>query len=260
MPEDFADPQDFAPADTESLVVDIEGFEGPLDLLLTLARGQRVDLRRVSILQLAERYLAFVAEARRLRIELAADYLVMAAWLAFLKSRLLLPQPKGDDGPSGEEMAARLAFQLERLEAMRRAAARLMALDQKGRHFFARGAPEAEGAERATTWQASLSDLLRAYASVKTREAYEPLHLQRAPVLTLDAAFARLSALLGGAVTWGALSAFLPHEWLDTPARRRSATASTFAATLELAKRGALSLRQDAPFAPLYLRAAQHGR
>jgi len=260
MPDDFADPQAFAAPDEEALLVDVEGFEGPLDLLLTLARGQRVDLRRVSILQLAERYLAFVAEARRLRIELAADYLVMAAWLAFLKSRLLLPQPKGDDGPSGEEMAARLAFQLERLEAMRRAAARLMALDQKGRHFFARGATEDCGPARATAWTATLADLLRAYASVKTREAYEPLHMRRAPVLTLDDAFARLSALLGGAVSWAALSAFLPADWLDTPARRRSATASTFAATLELAKRGALSLRQDAPFAPLYLRAVSHER
>lgn len=251
MPEDL--PFGLEP-DDESLVIDIDGFEGPLDLLLTLARGQRVDLRRISILQLAERYLSFVSEARRLRIELAADYLVMAAWLAFLKSRLLLPPPHEDGGPSGEEMAARLAFQLERLEAMRRAAARLMARDQLGRHFFARGEREASGVKRRVAWEATLADLLRAYASVKTRDAYEPLHMRRAPVLTLDDAFARLRAMLGGAPDWTALAEWLPAAWRDTPARRRSALASTFAAMLELARQGEMELRQDGPFATLFMR------
>lgn len=245
--------------DAGALVVDIDGFEGPLDLLLTLARGQRVDLRRVSILQLAERYLAFVATAQQLRIELAADYLVMAAWLAFLKSRLLLPPPDADGGPSGEEMAARLAFQLERLEAMRRAAARLMARDQLGRDVFARGETPAPGARRRIAWAATLADLLRAYATVKTRDAYEPLHMRRAPVLTLDDAFARLRALLGATRDWVELAAWLPVQWQDTPARRRSALASTFAATLELARQGEVDLRQDGALSTLFVRAHRAG-
>ncbi len=252
MPEDFAG--DHAPDyETDALVVDVEGFEGPLDLLLTLARRERVDLRRVSMLALAERYLAFVAEARRLRIELAADYLVMAAWLAFLKSRLLLPRPAADGGPSGEELAERLAFRLERLEAMRRAAARLMARDRLGAHVFARGDPEPIAAPR-RVWDASLTDLLRAYAAVKTRDSYAPLHLQRPAALSLEAAHARLAELVAGCGDWTALSAFLPPDWLGAPARRRSAVASTFAAALELAKRGAVEFDQPAPFAPLRLR------
>ncbi|SDZ77709.1 segregation and condensation protein A [Rubrimonas cliftonensis] len=259
MPDDFAPGAMHPPPldpDAEALLVDVDGFEGPLDLLLTLARSQKVDLRRVSVLQLAERYLAFVAAAERLRIELAADYLVMAAWLAFLKSRLLLPQPAQGPGPSAEDMAARLAFQLERLEAMRRAAARLFGGDLMGRDRFPRGAPETAGQTTTTEWRAELMDLLRAYASVKTRDAYEPLHMKRPAVLTLEDAFARLQRLLAvTAEDWRALSAMLPADWLTTPQRRRSACASTFAATLELARRGVLSLRQDAPFAPVYLRA-----
>lgn len=258
MADDFAPgfPQPGAadPAEAEALRLDIEGFEGPLDLLLTLARSQKVDLRRISILQLAEQYLRFVAEARRLRIELAADWLVMAAWLAFLKSRLLLPAAPADGGPSGEEMAARLARQLERLEAIRRAAERLMARDQLGRDFFARGEPEAPEDARRTAWGATLADLLKAYAAVRTREAYQPLHMRRAPVYTLEMAFERLRAALPGMRDWATLSLFLPHEWIDTPERRRSAIASTFVAALELARRGEAELRQEAPFAPLHLR------
>lgn len=245
-----------APADPETLLVDVAGFEGPLDLLLTLARRQKVDLRRVSILALAEQFLGFVAAARRGRIELAADYLVMAAWLAWLKSRLLLPPPHGDDGgPSAEELAARLAWRLERLEAMRNAGARLMGRDRLGRDVFPRG--EIETAERRTrtVWTASLSDLLAAYARVKTKESYEPLHLRRAPVYALDEAARRLRALLGAGPDWEELSAFLPLEWLSTPERRRSATASAFAAALELVKHGAAELRQDEAFGPIRLRA-----
>jgi segregation and condensation protein A len=257
MPEDLASPPDDGEA-FDALVVEIDGFEGPLDLLLTLAQGQKVDLRRLSILQLAEQYLTFVAEAQRLRIELAADYLVMAAWLAFLKSRLLLPQPSADGGPSGEELAERLARQLERLEAIRRASARLMAMDRLGMQFFARGEPEATvpSTARSVAWQATLGDLLKAYAAIRTRASYQPLHLQRAPVLTLDEAFRRLSAMLGEAMDWDCLMRFLPAEWTACPDRRRSATASTFVAALELARRGKVELRQAAPFAPLYLRAA----
>ncbi|MFV0474696.1 MAG: segregation and condensation protein A, partial [Pikeienuella sp.] len=226
-----------AAANPAALLVDVDGFEGPLDLLLTLARGQKVDLRRISILQLAEQYLAFVAAARKLRIELAADYLVMAAWLAFLKSRLLLPPPEAEEGPSAEELAARLAFQLERLEAMRNAAARLMARDQLGREVFARGEVEAPTVRREVEWTATLSDLLAAYARVKTKADYEPLHLRRAPVYALDEAVKRLSDLIGEALDWTALSSWLPRDWYGAPERRRSALASHFAATLELVKR-----------------------
>ena len=254
MPEDFGTPG-FEGPELDALVLEIEGFEGPLDLLLALAQSQRVDLRRISILALAEQYLRFVSEAQRLRIELAADYLVMAAWLAFLKSRLLLPQPSGEDGPSAEELAERLAYRLQRLEAIRRAAAQLMAQDRLGTHVFARGEPETVQFGRAVAWQASLADLLKAYAAIRTRASYQPLHLKRAPVLTLEEAFRRLEAQLGTLLDWDPLLRFLPGDWTHTPEQRRSATASTFVAALELAKRGRLELRQAAPFAPLYLRA-----
>lgn len=239
----------------EALLVDVDGFEGPLDVLLTLARGQKVDLRRVSILGLAEQYLAFVSAARKLRIELAADYLVMAAWLAFLKSRLLLPPPDEEEGPSAEELAERLAFQLERLEAMRGACARLMARDQLGRERFARGEEEALTVKREVEWSASLSELLQAYARVKTRGSYEPLHMRRAPVYALEDAVKRLAELIGAAMDWETLASYLPAEWRGAPDRRRSALASHFAATLELVKRGDAEIRQDDAFGPIMLRA-----
>ncbi|MEM7525641.1 MAG: ScpA family protein [Pseudomonadota bacterium] len=248
-----------AAVDPEALLIDVDGFEGPLDVLLTLARGQKVDLRRVSILQLAEQYLAFVSAARKLRIELAADYLVMAAWLAFLKSRLLLPPPDTEDGPSAEELAARLAFQLERLEAMRTAGARLMARDQLGREVFGRGEVESLTIKREVEWTASLADLLQAYSRVKTKESYEPLHMRRAPVFALDQAVRRLADLIGASIEWTTLSAYLPGEWRSTPDRRRSALASHFAATLELVKRGDAELRQDDLFGPIYLRGKAGG-
>jgi segregation and condensation protein A len=261
MPEDMPDldPEGFGEAaEAEALQLDIEGYEGPLDLLLALARKQRVDLRGVSILQLAEQYLAFVAEARRMRIELAADYLVMAAWLAYLKSRLLLPPPH-EDGPSGEELAARLQRRLARLEAIRKAATRLMARDQLNRDFFARGEPENTVVETQVHWNATLADLLKAYGRLKSQGSKGPLQLRRAPVFSLEEAYARLRALLGDAsgpgADWAELVRFLPEGWGGTPERRRSALASTFAATLELAKRGELELRQDGDFAPLRLRA-----
>jgi len=256
MPDDLAPPLH----DDETLLVDVAGFEGPLDVLLTLARGQKVDLRRISILTLAERYLGFIAEARRLRIELAADYLVMAAWLAFLKSRLLLPAAPADGAPSGDEMAARLADRLMRLEAIRRAAATLMARDRLGVDRFPRGAPETAATDRRTDWDATLADLLRAYAAIKTRDAYRPLHMKRPAVLTLEEAFARLTEMLGRTANWAELAALLPPDWLGTPVRRRTAIASTFAATLEKARRGELMLRQDAPFAPLLMRPMTPGR
>ncbi len=241
----------------EALLIDVDGFEGPLDVLLTLARGQKVDLRRISILQLAEQYLAFVQAARRLRIELAADYLVMAAWLAYLKSRLLLPPPDMEDGPSAEELAAHLAFQLERLEAMRDAAAKLMARDQLGREMFARGEEEALTVHKKVEFTASLADLLQAYSRIKTRDDYEPLHMRRAPVFALDDAVKRMRKIIGVTVDWQILSDYLPNDWMDKPERRKSALASHFSAVLELVKQGDAEIRQDDTFGPISLRAAR---
>ncbi len=235
------------------MVVDIEGYEGPLDVLLVLARNQKVDLRRISILELAEQYLVFVHEAQRLRLELAADYLVMAAWLAYLKSRLLLPSDPDDEEPSGEEMAARLAFQLQRLEAMREAGARLMSRDLLGRDVFQSGQPEGVRVIRSPVYEASLFELLQAYAFQRSRRTIESLHIGPRPVYTLEAALVRLNALIGTAVSWESLESFLPPETKGGELYR-SAVASTFAASLELARQRKLELRQLAPFGPLYVR------
>jgi len=238
----------------EALIVDVDGFEGPLDVLLMLSRTQKVDLRKISVLELAEQYLRFIDQAKSLRIELAADYLVMAAWMAFLKSRLLLPADPEDEGPSGAELAAHLAFQLERLEAMRRAAAQLMARDRLGRDFFARGLPEEVRANRRVRYTATVLDLMQAYARVRTRDDFEPLTLKRESIYTMEQALERMKALIGHAIEWGDLMQFLPEGWTDDPIKRRSATAATFAASLELAKLGQIELQQDAVFAPILLR------
>lgn len=257
MTDDWGSPP-IAPADrlaAEALIVDVEGYEGPLDLLLTLSRTQKVDLRRVSVLQLAEQYLAFVAQARALRIELAADYLVMAAWLAYLKSRLLLPPDPAEDGPSAADLAAHLAFQLERLQAMRDAAARLMARDRLGRDRFPRGAPEEVMRIRKVTPLASLLDLMQAYARLRTRDDFRPYALDRDHVFTMEQALDRMRGLIGAAVSWVDLEGFLPAGWGSHPMRRRSATAAHFAAVLELARRGEVDLRQAETFAPIQIRA-----
>jgi len=245
--------------DAEALIVDVDGFEGPLDLLLMLSRTQKVDLRRISILALAEQYLGFVERAKVLRIELAADYLVMAAWLAFLKSRLLLPPDPADEGPSGEELAAHLAFQLERLHAMREAAAKLMARDQKGREFFVRGLPENVSRVRRVTYTATLLDLMQAYARIRTRDDFRPYVMDRDRIMTMEQALERLRSLIGFAGEWTELSSYLPEDWSTDPAMRRSATAATFAATLELAKAGSIELRQHDTFAPITIRKKSDG-
>lgn len=239
----------------EALIVDVDGYEGPLDLLLSLSRTQKVDLMRISVLQLAEQYLAFVDRVRALRIELAADYLVMAAWLAFLKSKLLLPPVPGDDGPSAEDLAAHLAFQLERLSAMRDVAARLMARDQKGRDFFARGAPETVTRARALRFEASLLDLMRAYARIRTRDEFRPYAFDRVDVFTMEEALERLRGMIGYAGDWADLTSFLPKGWNASPTRRRAVTAAHFAAVLEMAKQGQITLRQGDVFAPIQIRA-----
>lgn len=255
--DDWTQPERLSPADrlaAEALIVDVDGFEGPLDLLLTLSRTQKVDLRRVSVLQLAEQYLTFVGRAQALRIELAADYLVMAAWLAFLKSRLLLPPEPGEEGPSAEDLAAHLAFQLERLQAMREAAARLMARDQLGRDFFARGLPEGISLNRKITYDATLLDLMRAYARIRTRDEFRPFVMDREHVFTMEQALERMRGLIGYAGEWADLISFLPEGWDVTPMARRSATAAHFAAVLEMAKRGQLAIRQGETFAPIQIR------
>jgi segregation and condensation protein A len=257
MSDEWEAAERLAPLDrvaAEALIVDVDGFEGPLDLLLTLSRTQKVDLRRVSVLQLAEQYLVFVAQAQELRIELAADYLVMAAWLAYLKSRLLLPPEPGAEGPSAEDLAAHLAFQLERLAAMRDAAARLMARDQKGRDFFIRGIPEDVTRHRKVTYSATLLDLMRAYARIRTKDDFRPYVMDRDHVFTMEQALDRMRVLIGYAGAWADLTTFLPDGWDTNPMRRRSSTAAHFAAILELAKRGQIDLRQGESFAPIQIR------
>lgn len=243
----------------EALIVDVDGFEGPLDLLLTLSRTQKVDLRKISILALTEQYLAFIEQARTLRIELAADYLVMAAWLAFLKSRLLLPPDPSDEGPSGEELAAHLAFQLERLAAMRDCAAKLMARDRLHRDRFPRGAEEQVTTARRITYTAGLLDLMQAYARIRTRDDFRPYTMDRDAILTMEEALDRMRGLIGYAGDWTDLSTYLPDGWQADPKRRRSATAANFAAALELAKAGKVQIRQSETFAPIQLRRKEDG-
>jgi len=238
----------------EALIVDVDGFEGPLDLLLTLGRTQKVDLRKVSILGLAEQYLIFVEKARELRLELAADYLVMAAWLAFLKSRLLLPPDPAEAGPSGEDLAAHLAYQLERLQAMRDTAARLMGRDQRGRDFFIRGLPEDVTRSRRVTYTATLMDLMQAYARIRTKDEFRPFTMDRENLMTLEEALDRMRGLIGYAGEWSDLNSWLPEGWETDPTRRRTATAATFAASLQLVKEGQLELRQGESFAPIQIR------
>ncbi|MEN9012966.1 MAG: ScpA family protein [Yoonia sp.] len=238
----------------EALIVDVGAFEGPLDLLLTLSRTQKVDLRQISILALAEQYLAFVEEAKKLRLELAADYLVMAAWLAFLKSRLLLPPDPTEEGPSGEELAAHLAFQLERLEGMRKAAAQLMARDQLGRDFFARGITEDVTRVRRVTYTATLLDLMQGYARIRTKDDFRPFVMDREAVMTMEQSLARMRTLIGFAGEWTDIVSYLPEGWELDPVKRRSATAATFAASLELAKEGKIDIRQGETFAPIQIR------
>ena len=238
----------------ENLVINVDGFEGPLDMLLTLSRTQKVDLLKISISQLASQYLDFVAKAKELRIELAADYLVMAAWLAFLKSRLLLPTDPSDDGPTGEELSAILAFRLERLQAMRNAGSKLMARNQLGKEFFSRGIPENLEKKRMINYTLSLLDLMQGYARIRTRDDFRPFSADRENIFTIETALGRMQKMLGFSEEWNDLMSFLPEEWQNEPKRVRAATAATFAATLELVKAGSVELRQSETFAKIELR------
>ena len=237
--------------DPDTLTLDLEGWEGPLDLLLALARSQKVDLRQISILSLTAQYLDFVETAVALKLELAADYLVMAAWLAYLKSALLLPRdPEAD--PSPEELALRLQLRLERLSAMREVGARLMARDRLGRDVFGRDAPEGLRTVRKSMWRAELYDLIAAYGRISARTRPVMHVVADREVMTLEAALERVATLIGSTIDWTAIETFLPA---GSERLRKSALASSFLAALELAKRGQVELRQQAPFAPLYLRA-----
>ncbi|HEX6959759.1 MAG TPA: ScpA family protein [Ferrovibrio sp.] len=240
----------------EQLVLSLDVFEGPLDVLLSLAREQKVDLRKISILALAEQYLAFIAELRKVRIEIAADYLVMAAWLAYLKSRLLVPEPEKEGEPSGADMAARLALQLQRLEAMRKAARDLMQRDQIGLAMFLRGKPEGVRIIRKSVYNATLYELLKAYAEFRaSKGSTEALTMKmaRRRIVSVEEALARLRNMIGQIPDWATLQAFLPPD-LDDPFTVKSALASTFNATLEMAKQGQIELKQVQTFGPIYIR------
>jgi segregation and condensation protein A len=238
---------------SDELTLNLDGWEGPLDLLLSLARAQKVDLAQISILQLVEQYLAYLADARALKLEIAADYLVMAAWLAYLKSCLLLPKdPEAD--PSPEEIALRLQMRLQQLDAMREAGARLLGRDRVGRDVFLRGAPEGLRLIRKAAWQVRDFDLFAAYGVVRAR-TQPAMHVVHArAVMTLDEAIERVSKMIGMALDWTFLESFLPSS--QDPQFRKSALASSFLAALELARRGRLDIAQDEPFAPIKLKAA----
>ncbi len=238
----------------DRLVVDVEGFEGPLDLLLALARTQKVDLAKISVLALAQQYLDFITEARRLRLEIAADYLVIAAWLAFLKSKLLLPAEPSEEGePTGAELAALLAFRLKRLDAMRQASAQLMTRKRLGRDIFARGLPQPIRIIRKSIYGANVYDLLKAYSSQRQRGAVSSLRVPPRMVWSLKEARGELERLLGMTLDWAPLDRLLA-EFLADPGLRRTALASSFTATLEMAREGALEIRQSKSFAPLLIR------
>lgn len=247
----FPAPQ--GPEEEERLVLDIHGFEGPLDVLLALARTQKVDLKQISILELVEQFLTFIAEAKVQKLERAADYLVMAAWLAYLKSRLLLPEEKNEDELSAEEMAARLTYQLQRLNALRQSAAKLMARNQLKRDVFARGMPERVLITKSSTFELSLYDVLRAYADHKTRHAVADIQLHKRDVYTLDQALERLKKLVGLALDWTDLTQFLPEEGGNVE-MARSAKASLFTASLEMARQGKAEIVQKQTFGPLFIR------
>ena len=264
IPDEVFDkaPVDDGPSLAERLMLDLDGFEGPLDLLLELARDQKVDIIRISILELAEQYLNFINTARELRLELAADYLVMAAWLAYLKSRLLLPKQDSDEEElSAEEMAKLLAFQLKRLEAMKAAGEKLLERPNLGRDFFGRGDPEEVRVTTASVYDASLYDLLKAYAQIMLTSESKTLEIEAFDLYAMDDAIRRLRDLFGRRVvpTWTKLLEFMPHG-LGTPLKARSALAAHFVASLEMCRDGELEISQEQVFGPIMLRSPQKRR
>lgn len=249
---EWTGPASAAP-DENALYLELDGWEGPLDLLLDLARRQKVDLKTISILALVDQYLAYIERAEALKLEVAADYLVMAAWLAYLKSALLLPRDEQED-PSPEELALRLQLRLQRLGAMREAAARLMARDRLGRDVFQRGAPEGLRVDRKHLWQCDLFSLIQAYGQVKARTAPVVHMVRERPVMTLESALERVSAMIGVTLDWIRIEEFLPRH--ADPRLMRSALASSFVAALELARIGKAEIAQEEIFGPLRVRRA----
>jgi segregation and condensation protein A len=243
--------------DDPALVVDVEGFEGPLDLLLTLARQQKVDLAKISILALADQYLAFIEAARKMRLELAADYLVMAAWLAYLKSRLLLPEQHPAEGMSAEDMANALAQRLRRLEAIRKFAEQLINRPQLGRDVFQRGQPEPIAEIKRPQWSATLYDLLSAYAGRRQIQARSVVRVPKRTVWSLAEAREALERLVGHSMDWSPLDQYLITYLVD-PSLRATVLASSFAAVLELVREGQFEVHQQGSFTPLYLRKRQN--
>lgn len=240
-------------ADLDALIVNLDGYEGPLHVLLDLARTQKVDIRKISMIRLVDQYLEFIAAARAKSLELAADYLVMASWLTYLKSKLLIPAPDDGSGePTADEMAARLAFQLQRLEAMRKASERLFALPQFGADFFARGLPEGVRVLKTPLWQAELFDLLQAYARQRVAAVDRTYKIDPPKVFSIEDARARLQRMLGAIPEWTELARISPAKGVDAPAA--SVVASSFNAALEFAKNGAIEIRQLAHFEPIYVR------
>ena len=254
MSDGFEDDQAITGPDEQlSLFVNLDGFEGPIDLLLSLAREQKVDLGKIAILPLAEQYLRYIETARELNLEIAADYLVMAAWLAYLKSRLLLPDPEPEQAEDIVDMTDALRYQLVRLESMQSAAKRLMDLPMLNRHRLVRGQPEQFERKEQIVWQARLYDLLSAYGGIVSSDEAEKLTIAATRLYSVQEAAGRLQSLLPRTPGWAELSAFLPAN-LSQPLDRRSAVASHFVASLELAKNGVVALRQSSAYAPLFLR------
>ena len=241
-----------------TLILDLDGFEGPLHLLLNLCRSQKVDLRKISLVELCEQYLGFITGVKALRIEIAADYLIMAAWLVYLKSELLLPKDALSDDNNIEELARNLKFQLLRLDAMRNASVRLMASDQLGRDFFQRGEEDVTCDSREVVYTASLLDVLQAYARLKTKDDFEPLHLKRSFVVTPEQALEIINTKLKQSTDWQELKKFVPEIWKKTPQSNRTAMATSFAVFLELARLKKVEIMQSEIFAPLYLRRTEN--
>lgn len=246
--------------DVDAFLLDIDGYEGPIDVLLEMARNQKVDLREISILQLVRQYLSFIDRAKELKLELAAEYLVMAAWLAYLKSRLLLPQEKKEGAElSGDQMAEALQFQLRRLEAMRAASEKLMALPQLGQTIFTRGMPEGLKTSYQTEWKVTLYDVIKTYGDINRRKEYSSYEMPTFNIMTMEDAANRLSKMLGNLPrsgphsVWATLQSFVP-EGIDDPLLVRSSVASTFTASLEMAKQGMLEIRQEGAFRTIYMR------
>lgn len=242
--------------ETQALILDIDGWEGPLHLLLALARKNKVDLAKISILELADQYLSFIHEARKSRLDVAADYLVMAAWLAYLKSRLLLPKPRPlDDEPEPEDLAQALAFRLLRLEAMRTAAKSLYRGQLKGRDVFTAGNPEGVRAITTPHYQAQLFDLMKAYGEAREREVFSTYSPPKPKVYSLEEARERFKGLVAKLAQWQSFDTLLPE---DSVMPKASVQASSLLAALELAKEGDLKVRQDETYGPIWMKSGEY--